>query len=303
MSTLDASQPASLLEQLRSARVEGGLYQLPPRLRVRLSGKDAFRYLNGQVTRDLKKLGDKEALPACLLTPKGKLCAPVLISREGEDLLVEADPSLEEALLARLDRYIVADEVTLSVEPERPAFHGFGEVANACSGIRVSRLGVPGVDREPIMGATLLDPTIKEHLFDARVIEALRIERGIPAWGKEMSEETLPPEVGLDRTHIDYDRGCYPGQETISRLKSIGRVRRLLHTLHSSPGACLRPGMRVLDSQQKEIGEITSAAEQWDSGSWVALALLPRETSGPLFALDPLTGETTPISILGIHGS
>jgi folate-binding protein YgfZ len=286
-----------LPDQLRAARLEGGLYQLPPRLLVRLSGKDAFRYLHGQVTRDLNRLGEKEALPACLLTPKGKLCAPLLIRREGEDLLIEADPSLEESLLARLDRYIVADEVTLSVEPAREMLHCFGEAFKTHLGVRVSRLGVPGVDLETITGAALLD---------RRLVETLRIERGIPAWGKEMSEETLPPEVGLDRTHIDYDRGCYPGQETISRLKSIGRVRRLLHTLRSSLGAPLHPGMRVLDAEKKELGEITSAAEQWDSGSWVALALLPRETAGPLFALDPsvpLTGETTPISILTIHGS
>jgi tRNA-modifying protein YgfZ len=294
MSALGASQQKNLADQLRGARLEGGIFRLPPRLRVRLSGKDAFRYLNGQVTRDLKRLTDQEALHACLLTPKGKLCAPLLISREGEDLVVEADPSLEEALLARLDRYIVADEVTLSVEPERPAFHGFGEVAKDCSGMRVSRLGVPGVDVEQVTGVTLLDP---------RVIETLRMERGIPVWGKEMNEETLPPEVGLDRTHIDYDRGCYPGQETISRLKSIGRVRRLLHTLNSSSGAPLHPGMKVIDSEKKELGEITSAVEQDDTGSWVALALLPRETVGTLFACDPLTGETTPISILGIHGS
>ena len=304
--TSGALNSGELSEQLRAARVEGGLYQLPPRLLVRLSGKDAFRYLNGQVTRDLNRLSPGEALPACLLTPKGKLCAPLLIRREGEDLLIEADPSLEESLLARLDRYIVADEVTLSVEPAGEALHCFGEASKTHPGIRVSRLGVPGIDLEPTESHRLLDATIKEHHFDARVIETLRIERGIPAWGKEMSEETLPPEVGLDRTHIDYDRGCYPGQETISRLKSIGRVRRLLHTLRSSPGAPLHPGMRVLDAEKKDLGEITSAAEQWDSGSWVALALLPRETTGPLFVLDPsvpLTEETTPISIAEIHGS
>ena len=118
-----------------------------------------------------------------------------------------------------------------------------------------------------------------------------------------MNEETLPPEVGLDRTHIDYDRGCYPGQETISRLKSIGRVRRLLHTLRSSPGQPLHPGMHLLDAGKKEFGVISSVSEQWDTGAWVALAILPRETIEPLFAFDPLTGETTPISIAEIHGS
>ena len=299
-----SGQSSTLADQLRSTRVTGGVFQLPARLLVRLSGKDAFRYLNGQVTRDLTRLTDREAIPACLLTPKGKLCAPLLIHREGDDLLIETDPSLEESLLARLDRYIVADEVTHTVEPPKNGVHFFGAVATGKeAGLRTSRMGVPGLDLESTAGLDLLDATMKEHLLDARVIETLRIERGLPVWGREMNEETLPPEVGLDRTHIDYDRGCYPGQETISRLKSIGRVRRLLHTLRSSPGQPLHPGMHLLDAGKKELGVISSAAEQWDTGSWVALAILPRETIEPLFAFDPLTGETTPISIAEIHGS
>lgn len=292
-----------LAAQLQSARTDGGAYLLPSRLLVRLSGSDAFRYLNGQITRDLARLSEKEALPACILTAKGKLSAPLLIRRSGDDLMVEADPSLEEALLARLDRYIVADEVTLAVEPPetQEIIHLFGAMASMeCSGIKVSRLGVPGLDVE----RNLLSEDLQ--LLNPTVIETLRIERGIPVWGREMSEETLPPEVGFDRTHIDYDRGCYPGQETISRLKSIGRVRRLLHSLRSLPGIPLHAGMQILDGEKKQIGTISSASEQFDAGSWVALALLSRETTEPLFASDTLgvlTGATTPISILGKYGS
>ena len=294
-----------LADQLRLARISGGAFQLPPCLLVRLSGKDSYRYLNGQVTRDLKHLTSGNILPACLLTPKGKLCAPLLIRRDGEDLLVESSPVLEDSLLARLDRYIVADDVTLSIEVPKGGVHFFGKAARGkeSEGLAVSRLGAPGIDREQEGGEELLDATMKEHLFDARVIETLRIERGIPLWDVEMSEETLPPEVGLDRTHIDYDRGCYPGQETISRLKSIGRVRRLLHTLRSSPGQALHAGMRVRDAENKELGEISSASGQFDTGSWVGLAILPRESKEPLFAFDPLTAGTTQISIAEIHGS
>ena len=298
-----------LAKQLRTARSEGGVFEPPPRVVVRLSGHDAFRYLNGQVTRDLSRLVAGDSLPACLLTPKGKLCAPLLIRREGEDLLVETDPVLEEVLLARLDRYIVADEVTLSVEPSRKVLHFFGtmipeESRNPASLIRVTRLGIPGWDCEPDES-----PEEPPPLQDPRVIETLRIERCIPAWGREMSEETLPPEVGLDLTHIDYDRGCYPGQEVISRLKSIGRVNRLLHALVSEPGATLRSGMTLLRADGKELGAITSAALQWDTGSWVAFAILPRGTAGAsdgketLFAFDPLTGEKRPISIVKVTGS
>ena len=300
----------SLGEQLLAARAEGGVFLLPPRLLVRLSGRDAFRYLHGQVTRDLSRLSADEAMDACILTPKGKLCAPLLIRRDAvdvQDLLIEADPFLEESLLARIERYIVADDVIVSVDTSGPTLHFFGPVAEASpwrelAGVRVQRLGVPGVDLDP----ALLSGEMIPPLLDARVVETLRIERGIPAWGREMTEETLPPEVGLDRTHIDYDRGCYPGQEVMSRLKSIGRVNRLLTRLDSSPCLPLQAGMSLLNEEGKEIGTISSASEQWDTGAWVALAILPRtnvEIPTALFTLDPLTGEKTPITIVQITGS
>ena len=305
---LSAGKSEDLSDELRGARLRGGAYQLPPRVVVRLSGQDAFRYLNGQVTRDLSRMAANEAIAACLLTPKGKLCAPVLIHQaiESGDLLFEADPILEESLMARLDRYIVADDVTLSVETPSEAgavIHFFGssapsELLGTSSAVRVSRLGVPGWDCEVSRRSEEIQP----DLLDARVIETLRIERGIPAWDREMTGETLPPEVGLDRTHIDYDRGCYPGQEVISRLKSIGRVKRLLRIVRSLPGSPLRIGLTLLTAEGKEIANITSASEQFDSGVWVGLAMLPRDVSGTLFACDPLTGEKSPLSIMEING-
>lgn len=293
-----------LAEQLRHARSEGGAFLLPPRLLIRLSGGDAFRYLNGQITRDLARLEAGAALPACILTPKGKLCAVLLIHREGDDLLVESDPRLEEILMARLERYIVADDVTLSLETPHPAIHLFGKLLEkepwaSVPGLRTTRLALPGLDiPATIPGAESLP------LLDQQVVEALRIEWGIPAWGSELSEEMLPPEAGLDRTHIDYDRGCYPGQEVISRLKSIGRVNRLLRLFQVSGGPSpLTPGIGVFNAGGKEVGSITSVAPQFDSGKALALGYLGRGSEEPLFALDPLTGEKRPLSIIKTLGS
>lgn len=287
-----------LAGQLARARSEGGAFAIPPRLLIRLSGADAFRYLNGQVTRDLSRLREGEAMAACLLTPKGKLCATLLVHREGEDLILEADRSLEEVLLPRLERYIVADEVTVTVEPDHGGVHLFGPLAAAepwaqLPGISVERLGECGRDIDASVAASGMIPP----LLDPRVVETLRIERCIPRWGGELSGEILPPEALLDRTHIDYDRGCYPGQETISRLRSIGRVNRLLKGLSASAGTILRAGMEIVDEQGVSRGIITSASVQWDTGSPVALALLPRETGEGLSTLDPLTGAKTPLSI------
>lgn len=297
-----------LAEQLAKTRREGGVYLLHPRLEIRLTGADAFRYLNGQVTRDLRRLGEKEAVTACILTPKGKLCAPLLIRRDGNDLIVESEPVLEEALTARLERYIVADDVTLSVEASKPMVHAFGKSAMeqpwaSAEGLLVSRMGEPGKDLDPALaesfGITLIDPV---------VMGVLRIERGIPAWGSELTEETLPPEAGLDHTHIDYDRGCYPGQEVISRLKSVGRVNRLLHhvtALGDSIESHLSKGAAIVSEGGREIGLITSIAPKIGEGPQMALGYVTRvasESRESLFALDPLTGGRTPLSITQVTG-
>jgi len=291
-----------LAAQLIRARSDGGAFAITDRAGIRLSGEDAFRYLNGQVTRDLGRLKNDEALPACILTPKGRLCAALLVSRDGTDLLVETDPSLVGEVMARLERYIVADDVTLAAEPAEERIHLFGGVAekapwNALPGIRVQRLGVPGKDLRVDEGAPL------PPLLDPRVVETLRIERMIPAAGAELKGEILPPEAGLDLTHIDYDRGCYPGQEVISRLKSIGRVNRLLHRLSAEAGSGVTTGNSLVNDAGERLGEITSASVQWDNGAVIALGYLPRAVQGPVFAEDPLTGSRTPLSITPITGT
>jgi tRNA-modifying protein YgfZ len=292
--TLDA-------DQLERVRREGGIFRVTQGIRLRFSGADAFRYLNGQITRDLKRLGDHEALSACILTPKGKLCALLSVHREGDDLIVEADAEVSEALRERLERYLVADDVVITEESCLERVHFFGDALEKAKkfsdGISLSRLGVAGCD----LPAESSDPTVE--LLDPSLVEILRIERGIPAWGREIGPETLPPEAGLDRTAIDYDRGCYPGQEVISRLKSIGRVNRLLHGFR---GDGLRQGMKILSEAGSELGTLTSAAGLPGTTDCVALGYLPRsaeETRKPLFASDPLTGVSTRLSITATFGT
>jgi folate-binding protein YgfZ len=159
-------------------------------------------------------------------------------------------------------------------------------------------MGDHGKDLDPSMAG---DPGVEiPALLDPSVVEVLRIERGIPKWGAELTEETLPPEAGLDRTHIDYDRGCYPGQEVISRLKSIGRVNRLLHGFKAKDP--LHAGMKILSSEEKEIGSLTSVADLPGGSGSIALGYLPRVVKEPLFALDPLTGAQRALSITATFG-
>ena len=131
--------------------------------------------------------------------------------------------------------------------------------------------------------------------LDESLLETLRIEAGIPRWGRDIGEDTLPPEAGLDRTHIDYHKGCYIGQEVISRLKSIGHVNRRLAGFLALDDTPLAPSMRLFspDSDAAEIGVLTSAAWSFALEKPAALGYLKRGSPmGELLAR--AVGETGP---------
>jgi len=129
-------------------------------------------------------------------------------------------------------------------------------------------------------------------VIDEPLAETLRIEAGIPRWGFELGEDTLPPEAGLDRTHIDYHKGCYIGQEVISRLKSVGHVNRQLTGFVSEAGAPLSPGMAIFAAASAtQTGVLTSAAYSFALEKPIALGYLKR--GSPLDGLIARPVEST----------
>lgn len=283
-------------------RERGGLMDLSGRARFHLTGPDRVRYLNGQISNDVRGLPAGEARRACIMTAKGRLCAHIWYSATPDFLRVDAAGALREPLAARLERYIVADDVELvdAGESER-LFHVLGPAAESVAGntgataARADRLGIPGWDIHVFAGEAeplwqQLEATLP--VVDDALQKTLRIEAGIPAWGAELSEETLPPEAGLDITAIDYHKGCYIGQEVISRLKSIGHVNRQLRGLLAPAddagldlqGAILHdPG-----DPEKEAGRITSAAYSFALARPAALGYVKRAvTAGTLLARLP----------------
>jgi len=257
--------------------------------------------LNGQVTNDLKRLVPGEAMQACLLTPKGKLSAMIWITLQEEAILLEAPLELSEDLLARLERYLIADDVVLEVIPSEPTIHVFGDlldnpVLKKVSGVLIPRLAFPGKD---IKTSQLPSDFLKKHqTLTEDQVEVLRIEQGVPKWGAELTPDRLPPEANLEGQAIDYNKGCYIGQEVISRLRSVGHVNRLLVSLIANDEKEeLMPGMKLVarDELGKVIGFITSAAKQSDSGKFIALGYVARDNavSGKkLFAVDEDSQKT-----------
>jgi folate-binding protein YgfZ len=284
------------------ARSRGALLDLD-RAQWRLTGADRVRYLNGQVTNDIRRATPDAAIPACVTTSKGKLCGLIFVSALPDALRIDAESDLREPLTARLDRYIIADDVVLhDVTPEWSLLHlitAQKPVPLPGAEIRAAtRYGRPGWDIVAPCAekARLIAALTGSHtLLDGHPAESLRIEAGAPRWGAELTEETLPPEARLDLTAIDYHKGCYIGQEVISRIKSVGHVNRMLTGFTAA--ASLAPGFTIhpVSDPGQPAGYITSAVWSFGLETWAALGYLKRAfAAAPLHARAP-DGATIPI--------
>lgn len=243
---------------------------------LKFSGHDALRYLNGQVTQDVRQVGGLVGLPACVTDAKGHLQFRVWLYALDSGCYWVAGPSdAAEALEQRLTRYLIADDVEVEDLTGRyRLLHLLGETAPVPEGVvvrRVNRYGQPGVDWW-IPSAQACQLPAELHVMSADAVEDLRIRRGIPAWGKELVPGMLPPEAGLEVTDISYQKGCYIGQEVISRIKSAGKLNRRLVQATSAMGDS--PDWR--DAQGEIVDEITSIAPSVVEGLRYALGYQKR---------------------------
>lgn len=181
-----------------------------------------------------------DLVPALLLTPKGRLIAPLRVWRRGpEDFLLLTEPELGEAVRATLLRSRFAAKCEIELEAHVSTVV-FGEAE-----------GLPG----EIPGTVeVLDSTVPGTV-ESEELERARIEAGVPGWGKELDESILPAEAGLDETHISFTKGCYPGQEPIARLRHRGHVNRRLRVLEVEAA---EPGDEIV-LEGKAVGRVTSA--------------------------------------------
>ena len=276
---------ASLMTQLPNPE-RGAFFDLSPRVKLRIAGADALRFLNGQISNDLRKATSDFAIQASVLSAKGKMNANVFISAEADSFVLDADPEVREELPARIERYIIADDVQIEDVADRfGILHVTGELTPVLSRpsrvVRANRFGCSGwdiwVERAELervrqeLSATL-------PFCDEQCAEVFRIERGIPRWGRELTDQIIPTEANLEVTSIDYSKGCYIGQEVISRIKMSGQTNKRLCGLISVSGAALQAGLRLApeDGGGQEVGWITSAAHSERLSKEVALGYVKR---------------------------
>lgn len=246
-------------------------------------GPDALRYLNGQLTQDVRRVSDgKATLPSCVTDAKGKLQFRVWITTRDGALIVEGHAERCEELEARLTRYLIADDVEVSDLTNKWALvHFTGVLETAPEGVLVRsshRFGMPGTDWWIPADLEVSFPE-DVNVLEGDALEAFRISHSVPSWGKELTEGTLPPEAGLDATDISYQKGCYIGQEVISRIKSAGKVNRKLTRL-TFDATFPVDRLTLVDAGGDPAGEITSISPLPDGSHRHALAYVKRGAEG-----------------------
>jgi folate-binding protein YgfZ len=261
-------------------------FDLIDRVKLRIRGNDRIRFLNGQLTNDIRAAASSSAMEACVLNAKGKMDGHLFVRAEPESFLLDADVDLRESLQPRLERYIIADDVEIEDVTDRFAiFHVVATAAPTfavrCEVVSVNRFASPGRD-------IWIDASSRDQIFgelaktfsycNPSCAEIFRIERGIPRWGRELTNEIIPVEANLEERCIDYAKGCYIGQETISRMKMSGQRNKNLCGLVSRDDSPLAAGMRLFaaDNEAKEAGWITSTAASERLGKQIALGYVKR---------------------------
>ena len=261
------------------------LFDLSKRLKLRMTGGDRVRFLNGQVTNDVRKANANLSMPACVLNAKGKIDALIFVNAGEEELSIDADDDQRQTLAQRLERYVIADDVTIEDVTEKfSLFHVTGETAptlpNGRNWRRAKRFGSIGWDL--VVGAEEHDRLLQllsanDSICDVECAERWRIERGVPRWGYELTDQIIPVEANLADETIDYGKGCYIGQEVISRMKMSGQMNKRLCGLASLDDSPLAPGTRLLSRDDaKDAGWITSATRSDRLGKEIALGYVKR---------------------------
>ena len=256
------------------------------RVLVRVTGEDALRFLQGLLTADVGQLTVGTAVPSALLTVKGKIVSELWVLAVSEDepwLALPADRADE--VIAALDGHIIMDDVEL----ERLDDHALAFQWVADSVDPPSSPAGPGVRafaaEHPARGRLLAGPQAElaaalatSEAATVDTFTRLRVEQNRPAWGHELSPDRFPPEVGFVDA-VSYDKGCYLGQEPLSRIHNRGKVNRVMvRVAAASPPDADEPVALVVEERNVGLWTTWVAGE---GGAVVGLAVVRRVHAEP----------------------
>jgi folate-binding protein YgfZ len=267
-----------------SLRESAAWLDLSDRGKIRMTGEDRVRLLHAMCTNDIQQLADGRACYAFFLNAQGRILADAHVYNVGESLLLDTEPEITAKLLEHLDKYIIADDVTLTDEtaalaaigiegPESEtvmagldapvpaergalaAWQGGFVAAVSVTGALGFRLFVPAEQKAYIV-EKLSAAAVAEA--DAEAIRIVRLEHGKPRYGEDITDRYLVQETN-QLQGVSFTKGCYLGQEIVERVRSRAQIHRVLMPLRIHATVAPAPGTK-LTVDDKEAAEITSAA-------------------------------------------
>ncbi len=270
-----------------------GVYDPGYRARILVSGADRVRWLNGMVTNNIRDLAAGRGAYAFLLNPQGRILGDMQVFNTGENLIVETDRNQVEKIMATFDHYIIMDDVELADTGEAQTTLGLaGPKSQGIlrgAGIEISKLqplemGAPkcsgdcgSVQCMVVRGEDAPTETYEiwlaqkdiEQTWQAltkagaipvgsEALELQRIANGVPLYGVDIRERDLPQETEQTRA-LNFNKGCYIGQEIVERIRSRGNVHRKFAGFLAPADVKIAGGAKI-SAQGKDVGEITSVA-------------------------------------------
>ncbi len=301
-----------------AARHRAAFLDRSHRGRIVVSGTERASYLQGLFTNDIVALKAGQGCYTAYLTAQGRMIADLYAYELGDVLLLTTTGGVKDGVMTKLDQFIFSEDVQLGdvtgtfaqmaiVGPDAAAIvativggpseralrempeHGNarGEWAGGTAIVtRVTDAGEPGFDlfvehaQRDALKAALVAAGLVE--LDEATAEAVRIESGTPLFGRDMDEQTIPLEAGIESRAISFTKGCYVGQEVIIRVlhRGHGRVARKLVGLtvegDQPPGAGV-----PIRSGDRDIGHVTSSTSSPALKRPIALAYVHRDFLEP----------------------
>ena len=297
-----------------AARHRAALVDRSHRGRIVVSGTERASYLQGLLTNDLVALKAAQGCYTAYLTAQGRMIADLYAYELGDVMLLTMVGAVKDGVMAKLDQFIFSEDVQLGDVTDtfaQIAVVGPGAAAAVASIVtdvsedalrkmpehgnargtwaggaaivtRVTDTGEPGFDlyveraQSGALKVALMASGVAE--LDEATAEAVRVESGVPLFGRDMSEDTIPLEAGIESRAISFTKGCYVGQEVIIRVlhRGHGRVARKLVGL-TLDGDRVPDAGTAIRGGDREIGNVTSAAMSPALKRPIALAYLHRD--------------------------
>jgi tRNA-modifying protein YgfZ len=292
----EIATPVELDGQYRALREEAGYLQRE-RAALIVRGPDASEYLQGQLTNDTEGLERGQGCYAALLDRKGHLQSDMrVLQLENGEIWLDLEPASAPAVLKHLTTYSIGRDVEVEDVSERWAitsligpratelggFEGLGpehaQRFRDWDGTEVLAVATDvGIDlitkAEAAASLAALLQAAGAVEVSEPAAEIIRVESGRPRFGIDMGTESMPAEAGITERAVNFEKGCYIGQEPVARLHYRGKPNRTLRGLRLSAPAERGDPLRLGD---KEVGQIGTACLSPAFGP-IALAIVRRE--------------------------